>query len=167
MDKTTSGIMIQIITTLAVVAGLAIVILELQQSREIARYQINLSTITLAQTEFMSRYGDEVVKAMAKACRTPSELTAEDAFTLDALFNYHVYFIGLQKAKGDLGSVNAAWKIEARRRVAFITGFPSGENWLRGFLSRDPEIMEFLSMEAESIEPTACTKTLKAFGVRT
>ena len=167
MEHSNFGSVVQIATSLAVIIGLVLVVLELQQSRELARHQLVQGVLTGAQSEFMTRYGDDVVKSMAAACSTPSDLSSEDAFAMDALSSYHAYYIAKTKVLGDLGLGVHDWIDEAHIQVGFITGFPQGKSWLKGYVSRDPEIMAFLRDEATSVEPTPCENTLKTFGVDT
>ena len=61
MEHSNFGSVVQIATSLAVIIGLVLVVLELQQSRELARHQLAQGVLTGAQSEFMTRYGDDVV----------------------------------------------------------------------------------------------------------
>jgi hypothetical protein len=77
---------VQIVTGLAVVAGLVVVILELRQAHEIARAE--------QTNEFRSKYdklataemGEILPAALANACRSPQDLTDAEFVALNAYY---------------------------------------------------------------------------------
>ena len=78
---------IQIITGVAVVAGLGLVIWELQQTRQVARAQLTSDSFAAGLQISTAMFGEKAAAAEAKACSEPDALTDEE---LLILFNYYL-----------------------------------------------------------------------------
>ena len=86
MDTRTLGNWIQMFTGFAVVIGLGLVIWELQQAREITRFeQARAGSAQYAQ-RVQAQMGENVAGAVAKACDEPDRLTTEEMFVLDRYY---------------------------------------------------------------------------------
>jgi len=67
MDAQKLNTWVQVVTSLAIVIGLALVILELQQSREIARAQISSDSFALGAVHNTAMFGEQAAAVKAKA----------------------------------------------------------------------------------------------------
>ena len=86
MDTWTLGNSIQMFTGFAVVIGLGLVIWELQQAREITRFeQARAGSAGYAQ-RVQAQMGENVAGPVAKACDEPDRLTTEEMFVLDRYY---------------------------------------------------------------------------------
>ena len=93
---------VQILTTLAVLAGLGLVIWELQQNRSVAVGQMTSDGFAAASQHVASPQGEDSARVLAKACESPEALSADELAVLDAhyrgtiLLIYRAYFIEQQ-----------------------------------------------------------------------
>ena len=82
---------VQMITGLAVIAGLALVVWELQQTRDAVKSQLTsegMGTITQLNT---SLFGENPSTVLAKACDHPTNLTTSDLVILDHYYTQLVH----------------------------------------------------------------------------
>ena len=77
---------VQILTGVAVVIGIALVIWELQQAREIARFEQQNAGFAQFSQHLQSQMGENAASAVAKACDDPDGLTTEEMFILDRYY---------------------------------------------------------------------------------
>lgn len=77
---------VQIFTSLAVLAGIGVVVWELQQTRSLFKTQMGMEA-TQSYTEHLSSlFGEDAAKTLEKACFSPDELEGSDLLILDAYF---------------------------------------------------------------------------------
>ena len=77
---------IQVITAVAVLAGLTLVVFELRQAKELTQVQITAEGFTRGVNLELSKMAEDPRSALIKAEFRPEELTEEDAVTLDGFF---------------------------------------------------------------------------------
>ena len=77
---------IQITTGIALVAGLALVVWELQQAEKVARAQLSSDSFAQGAQVQTSLIGEEAGEAMAKACTDPESLTDGELMVLFSVY---------------------------------------------------------------------------------
>ncbi len=80
MNKKAKNIVdwVQVVTGIGVIIGLILVIVEIRQSREIARLQIISSDFSITANERFTMMGENLADVMAKACEDPNEISHSD-----------------------------------------------------------------------------------------
>lgn len=101
MDSRKLNDTIQLITSIAIVLGFAVVVWELMQNRETAKSQLSSDGWAQIGQQNASVVGEELAHVIAKACEAPAELTTADLVVLEA----HIE-----------DRVNAVWRIYALAR---------------------------------------------------
>lgn len=94
MDSQRIFNLIQTVTTIAVIAGLGLVVWELQQSRQIARAQLTSDSFAVGIQINAAMFGEFAAAAIAKACNEPEALTDEE---LQILFNFYLSKINVNR----------------------------------------------------------------------
>lgn len=79
--------MVQIVTGLAVVVGLALVIWELQQTRDVVFAQLTSDGYGDVTQHQMTLLGESASDVVAKACDDPDALTTSDLMVLESYFS--------------------------------------------------------------------------------
>ncbi|MGK0223849.1 MAG: hypothetical protein ACI9ON_003096 [Limisphaerales bacterium] len=76
----------QILTSVAVIAGLGLVVWELQLTRQVSIDTYALLSTSDNTTDNSAMYGERVAEVIAKACFEPSSLSNAELFILDRYF---------------------------------------------------------------------------------
>jgi hypothetical protein len=135
MDSGKLNNWIQSITGIAVVIGIGLVILELQQNREATMSQLSSEAFQMISQFHTSVLGDQPAEALAKACEQPKELTTEELVVLDHYYSDLVFrttrvrrlgqrggFYGEDEWKNNVGQWNLMFETPAGR--AYWKTFP-------------------------------------------
>ena len=93
---------IQILTGLAMIIGLALVVWELQQTREVAKAQLTTDIFDEGLQISSFKIGEDLPSAFAKACEDPASLTGPDFTALNGYFIAHMYAIMKLQVRNDL-----------------------------------------------------------------
>jgi len=91
MDSQRLNDWIQTATGIAIVVGLILVIVELQQGRDTVRSQLTSDGFAQIDQLRTSILGEEAATVIAKSCYSPHDLTSTDLVILD---NYYSSIIG-------------------------------------------------------------------------
>jgi len=78
---------VQIIGALGIIAGLALVAVELSQSRQLARAELGSGSMAYRQTLLTSVQGEGLAAALAQAIEEPAALSIEQQVVLDAWYD--------------------------------------------------------------------------------
>jgi len=73
---------IQYVTLVSIVSGVGLVMWELQQTRILHRAQLSSDYAPIANSVYATVAGENLGRALAKACQTPTELTLEEGLIL-------------------------------------------------------------------------------------
>ena len=91
MDSTKINNRMQIGTALALIVGLALVVWELQQTRDAVKSQLTSDGFQLMGQFYTSAFGERPEEVLAKACDAPTELTTADLIVLDHIYTQIVH----------------------------------------------------------------------------
>ena len=120
----------QILTSIAVIAGLALVVWELQITRQISIDTYALINTSDDSSDNSAMYGERAAEVVAKACFEPSSLSNAELFILDRYFEnrvLRVYQVLWQSKFSD----DQEWKQIATTWLETILTYPQGEVFLR------------------------------------
>ena len=87
MNTNSLNLVVQLVTLVALIFGVALVVWELQQNREMVKAQLESDSYISRKERFLAGYGENPSEIFAKACDQPNELTRADLMTLSSYFN--------------------------------------------------------------------------------
>ena len=130
MRKQTLSSLIQITTGLAVVAGLALVIWELRQSREVAIAQLTSDGYGIGMQRTVAALGENPANALAKACENPEQIASDELVILDAHFQALVHEImRAYRIEQRSGLYEGTWRQIAQGGFRDIFSTSVGRGW--------------------------------------
>ncbi|NKB97364.1 MAG: hypothetical protein GKR90_02530 [Pseudomonadales bacterium] len=133
-------IWLQIIAAFGVLAGVVVVIYQLQETRSLVQAQIVQTTLIEINNEGASLFGENGAAAMAKACLDSSNLTDAEKFIVDTAF-WNLMRRGFSaKRMFDASGLNSDWKELLGVQLGVIMSYPIGEEWLKRYKSSDSEL---------------------------
>ena len=77
---------IQLLSSLAILAGIILVIVDLRQAEQLARAQLTSDYVETMNGVHGSVLGENLASALSKACLNPEELTLEETYILDSYY---------------------------------------------------------------------------------
>ena len=153
----------QIVTNVAIVVGLAVVIYEIYQTRQLAEAQLVGEAYTLAQSTNAMVAGERIAEVLARACFEPDKLTNEDTVVLDAYFEARWTSVSRMIVLRQYDFPTPVGQI-VQETLPRIVSFPAGREWYR--LQRDnldPEIRAIADATFESLDGQVCANYLLEF----
>ena len=162
MAKPSVSDWIQVVTGLTVIVGVALVVWELNQTRDLVQTQITQDTMTDYSQDNTARYGEGASIALYRACLEPENLQPQDFFILDAYFRNQISRILRLKMPTDIAGYEANWRRVATYIMDSVLQFPMGKAWLSNYRSTDPEINQFIQSQLDVYEPTNCASIIEA-----
>jgi hypothetical protein len=148
---------VQVVTGLAVVAGLVLIIFELRQTHNIAaaqqatEYRASYDSVTIAEM------GELLPIALARACEDPEHLTGPELVALNGY--YLQLFFSALSAYSDEGaeiSSRRSWRIYARGSFDAILASTPGQAWWEKQRESDWIPEDFLDFGNEHPRSTTC-----------
>ncbi len=145
-----------LVTMLSVLAGVAFVIWELEQNRELVRLEM-FSEGTIANREStLMQAGENPAVVLARACENSAQLTIEDMVILEFVFNETMETISRMRLLEQGLYPEGAWQgLLLESRFGFIFSMPAGRAWWQ---ARDtiPAIKEPVDAYLETLGPPDC-----------
>jgi hypothetical protein len=162
MTKLSFSDWIQMTTGISVLVGVALVVWELNQTKDLVQTQIQQATMSDYTQDNTARYGEGASIALYRACIEPENLQPQDFFILDAYFRNQISRILRLKMPADIAGYDANWRNTGLRIIDSILQFPMGKAWLTNFRAVDPEIQQFIETQLDIFEPSDCTSIIEA-----
>ena len=127
---------LQVLTNVAIVAGLVIVVYELNQTRQLAHAQIQVDQSMRGTSRSVAVMGEDPREALAKAAFRPEDLVEEDAVTLDAYYNLIVFNWMFLMRVDQIANFDTPWQgvVEGDFNRHFTTG--PARRWLIRWLDQ-------------------------------
>ena len=119
---------LQLITNIAVVVGIAALIFELNQTRDLAQVQTFDNAYLSAMSRNLSLMGESPEKSMAKAIFSPNKIGQEDVVVLSQY--YSAVIVSWRRLKDDraIGYFGDGWE-EVASEEAFNLNTQIGRKW--------------------------------------
>lgn len=111
------SVWIQVATGVAVIVGLALVVFELQQTRDLARAQIVHEGYSLLLDENRAIMGETFGDVYAKACLQPAELTDGEIVQIRQYHDSGLYMIRRIREIRESGVFDYSWEQVAKSYV--------------------------------------------------
>jgi hypothetical protein len=125
------GSWVQIASSILVVAGLSLVLIELQQSKKLAQAQLASDSMTLLHDAAVALAGEEPAEVISRVCESSNPISLEDALVLSGIYQQYLSRI-LRAMEVDqiAGFQSNRWEQVARINLAAILMMPGGRDWL-------------------------------------
>ena len=128
---------LQITSNLAIIAGLGIVIYELNQTQMHVRSQLLMDDFISRQTLENTIMGDNSAAAIAKARSDPEQLTAEEKIVVEA--HLTSVFIRLESYEyiENMGVFDDTWKLAIPFEASEVFDYPYARTWWAEYRKRE------------------------------
>ena len=150
---------VQSITAVAIVIGIVLVILELQQNRELAQSQLTSDGFGMISQARTSILGESPAEALAKACDNPESLSTADYIVLkhyfEGILSDSVGRLYWLSRRGSFVS-DDYWKTGSNAELRLIFGNPAGRAWWRQANLIPPEIKSVGDELLNARQPRPC-----------
>ena len=135
MDANRVNSLVQTVTGIAILAGLALVIWELQQNREATMSQLTSEGYLFASQVESPALGEEPAEVLAKACLSPEELTNADLFRLQGYYSLRIMNLQRLLMLAERGSFYEAdyWQSYGEFQFGLIFSTEVGRNYWEVF----------------------------------
>lgn len=159
MDSQKLSIWTQLFTVVSVLAGLALVVWELQQARELAFAQLAVDAHAIDVQEVVALLGESPAEVLAKSCESETLTDAElevlyASFQLDVLRSSRLEWINAA------GYDEFDWKGGAEVNLRRIFDSERGREWWRDnletMLGGGPDLVDFGNRVLSKLGPPDC-----------
>ena len=167
MDSTRLNNIVQITTVIALVAGFAVVIWELQQGKDLAYAAILTDEITRFHDRSLALMGEDPREALAKASLEPDSLNEEDAVTLHGFYStVTMNWAGIRLTAQVGGIDRIPWETTVKSQVSTYMSSPAGRKWLKHWAKNselaDPEVVRVALRAVEETDRDYFGSSLRA-----
>ena len=147
---------VQVMTVVALVAGFALVIWELQQNKDLAYGQILTDEMTRFHDRSLVLMGEDPREALAKASLAPESLSEQDAVTLHGFYStVTLNWGGIRLTARVSGIDRMPWESTVKSQAKTYMSSPAGRKWLEHWA----ENSEFADPEVASVALSALKET--------
>ena len=138
---------LQIATGFVVIAGMGLVIWELEQARQLTQAQLTSEGWARLSERNLAIIGDGGAQALAKACERPDELTSEELRVMNAItqdqLNALARILALSKDADLYSEDDSDWTRFSDRMFATVFSTQFGRDWWSLMReSYEPEIVQ-------------------------
>ena len=162
------NVWIQIVTSLAVIAGFGVVVWQLQLSRATATAGFALLNISDASADLNSVYGENAAEVLEKACFNPDEMSNADLIVLQHYFQNKMFrIVNVYWQSVFAGDEN--WKGPASGFLSTILMYPQGAAFIKGWSTNDPNsspLELFIEQQIATGSTTPCDEALDRMRVK-
>lgn len=123
---------VQILSGIALVAGIFLVLEEMNQTKQLARTQLAADSSALGLSRHLTFLGEDPMSTMAKACDNGSRLSKKDALVLSNVFKAYLATVGRAYRVSALGGFDdERWKEVAMYNIPSVFSTQHGRDWWR------------------------------------
>ena len=131
---------IQMGTGIALVIGLVLVFVELQQAKSLTLAQLTSDGYSEAMEEFRVLMGENPAPVIAKSCFAPDDLTPEEYVVLTAFYSGRIAQISRLRVLELVADFGVPWQALAEQQLVGILDTKPGREWFQRNLHADPEL---------------------------
>lgn len=146
---------VQVITGLALLIGLALVMLELRQAKSLTLAELVSQGYGEALEDNRAVMGEQTAAALAIACYAPEQLSDEQMVMITAYFTNQVLQASRWRVLDRIADFGVPWRSIAQQQLTTVLAIPIGQRWFAGAALVDPEMAKIGASVVES-KPT-CT----------
>ena len=143
----------QLITNIAIIAGLVLLIYELNQSRDLARAQVVDSLYGAAVDRNLAVLGESPEQALARSIFAPDEITQSDAVVLSQYYTALLVSWLRNKDERGAGYFGRAYEEVIESEAYFLNTIPGRKWWdsIREF--QDPQLSAAVDRALQNLSP--------------
>lgn len=149
---------IQIMTAIAVIAGLGLVIYELRQTKELALADLLLQGYAFANDVDNTLIGENAAESLAKDC-LGEKLTPRDVIVLDGYFSAMFDKANAYRVVMGYANEDDDWQSNTREVLAHLFATERGRIWWEVETARfhyEPEVLEIGNKLLSELGPPGC-----------
>ncbi len=121
---------VQIVSGIALMVGIVLAIMQLEQNKRLARAQLASESAGLGLSRTLAFLGEEPMEAVAKACDPDARLTREDALILGNVFRAYLSTVRRAVEIGRYGEFgDERWKQVADYNFPLVFATRHGRDW--------------------------------------
>jgi len=139
MNKTDLGRAVSVLANIGVLAGLLLVAIQISQSTDIARAQLENDYYLADMQLELAMMGDSPVESWLKAVYAPDEMTPRDAAVLDRYFNFGLVQVRRLRQMQQLGLAEDDVLAEQVNYLEWHLGNEVGRRWWAQYRRDDPD----------------------------
>ena len=128
-------LVVKLITEAALLIGVVLVLIELQQTRVLSFSQMVQERFTSIIDHDSKIYGENLASVFEKSCQSPDDLSLAESMIMDAYFKNQIVQIIRYKTLQELGFLDDVgifdWKYVGLKFRGNIRRFPTGIAWLK------------------------------------
>lgn len=141
MNEQKISTFVQTATGIALILGLALVWIELRQSKELALAELTSQGYSEVIENARATMGENPAVAISKSCFNPDSLTGEDLVVLDALYRAQVSQIERLRVLEVVADFGVPWRQFTPQLLGVILSTDYGQWWFDRNFSNDPELV--------------------------
>ena len=131
---------IQIATGFAVVIGLIMVFIELQQAKSLSLAELTSEGYSEALADFRTVMGENPAPTIAKSCFNPEALNPEEMVVLHAYYNSKIGQIARLRVLELVADYGVPWRVVANQHLSEVVSTQPGRVWFERHLKADQEV---------------------------
>lgn len=139
MKKIAIGQAVSVLANIGVLAGLILVAIQISQSTDIARAQLENDYYLADMQLEMAMMGDFPVESWIKAVYAPEEITRQDAAVLDRFFNFGLVQVRRLHQMQQLGLAEDEVLAQQVNYLEWHLGNEIGRRWWDKYREEDPD----------------------------
>lgn len=142
----------QLLTGIAVVAGLMMVFYELRQAKTLALADLLSEAYSETLEDWRAVMGEYPAVALAKACHRPESLTREDMVILDAYYENALTQVSRLRVLENVGHFESHWELAAGSFMSPILRSEYGRWWFEHKITDDSQLQDIAKNALPRIE---------------
>jgi hypothetical protein len=156
---------IQILTAIAVLAGMGLVIYELRQTKELALADLLLQGYAFANEVDNTLIGENAAESLTKDC-LGEQLTPQDVIVLDEYFSAMFDKANAYRDVMGFAREDDDWQFNTRENLAHIFSTERGRIWWEVETARwyvEPEVLEIGNQLLSELGPPQCADWVRKY----
>lgn len=164
MDTTKFNTWVQTISGIALVIGIVLVIIEMNQTKRLTQAGLYSSSWELVMNRGLSFIGEDPMDAWAKACDPKAVMTRKDAMILNNIFATLYYTVSRAREIGQVaGFEDERWIGPANANFPRIFDSQHGRDWWAVFTARGSgPIKAHGDFMLATLGPPTCSQAVEA-----
>lgn len=132
--------LIQLVTGFALLIGLVLVFVELQQAKELSLAELTSEGYSEAMSEFRSLMGENPAPVIAKACYESEKITPEERVVLTAYYSLKIAQISRLRVLELVAEFGVPWQTLAKQQLVGVLDTEPGRLWFDRNFKVDTEL---------------------------
>jgi len=133
---------VQVITGIALLLGLALVMLELRQAKSLTLAELVSQGYGEALEDNRAVMGEQTALALSTACFEPDQLSQEQFVIVNAYFANQVLQASRWRVLDNIADFGVPWREIAQQQLTSVLAIPLGRQWFANAALVDPEMAQ-------------------------